>query len=114
MGYGIEDVSKVTRRLISTPGIKIGNSTVHIELMILFMRLIAIIQHDGNPANKFEHELTPEPTVLYHDGLPRKPNKSVLRNRPLDTIEPSTNVTAKTCVVDGGALLHKVKWLAGT
>jgi len=41
----------------------------------------------------------------------RKSSKAVLRNHLLDMIIPEETVDATTCVIDGGALLHWVKWL---
>ena len=40
----------------------------------------------------------------------RKPNKATLRNKLLDKVEPSKDGVVKSCIIDGGALLHKVKW----
>ena len=41
----------------------------------------------------------------------RKPTKAVLRNAILKLAESTKHVTADSCVVDGGALLHKVPWI---
>ena len=54
----------------------------------------------------------PEPTAIFKDGMLRKPTKSTLRNSLLDRIQPASGVVFHTCVVDGGALLHKVHWPA--
>ena len=40
----------------------------------------------------------------------RKPTKSTLRNSLLDSVPSKTGVNAEACVIDGGALLHKVAW----
>ena len=49
---------------------------------------------------------------LFKDGLMRKPNKSILRNALL-TIKVDVHPTALH-VLDGGALLHKVRWNANS
>jgi len=48
---------------------------------------------------------------LFKDCMMRNSRKSLLCNYLLDKTSPCLNVQAKTCVVDGGALLHKVKWV---
>ena len=40
----------------------------------------------------------------------RKPDKAALRNFLTSRVE-ETQAKPTTCVIDGGALLHKVKWL---
>lgn len=92
------------------PGVKIGEKTIHIDPLILFTRLAAIVHRESDPIEQFNYELTPEPSSLFKDGLMRKPNKATLRNTLLVKVEPSKDVAAKSCVIDGGALLHKVKW----
>jgi hypothetical protein len=92
------------------PGITIEKKAVHIDPVILFTRLIAVLQREECVEEHFSYELTPEPTSLFKDGTMRKNNKSILRNAILDKVESMNNITAKVCVIDGGALLHKVKW----
>ena len=94
------------------PGVTLEQKTVSIDPLILFSRLTAIMQQEGCIAEHFKYELTPEPTSLFKDGLMRKSNKSALRNFLLDQVEAETShIPCECCVVDGGALLHKVKWL---
>ena len=40
----------------------------------------------------------------------RKPTKTTLCNSLLDSVPSKTGVNAEACVIDGGALLHKVAW----
>ena len=96
------------------PGVKIDSKTVHVEPLILFTRLTAIIQRDGKVEENFRYELTPEPTTLFRDGMMRKSGKSVLRNHLLQKFPSSECPSSESCVVDGGALLHKVKWTSGS
>ena len=90
------------------PAIAIEKKSVHIDSVILFTRLTALFQREDCIVEHFGYELTPEPTSIFKDGMMRKSNKSVLRNVILDKIESSKDLT-KVCVLDGGALLHKVK-----
>ena len=92
------------------PSITIRKKVVHIDPAILFTRLTAILQREECVAEHFKYELTPEPTALFKDGMMRKSNKSILRNAILDNVESDKVITARVCIVDGGALLHKVKW----
>ena len=72
--------------------------------------LIAIARDAERLEEVFQYELTPEPTSLFKDGMMRKPTKSTLRNSLLDSVPSKTGVNAEACVIDGGALLHKVAW----
>ena len=93
------------------PGITIDRKIVRIDPLILFTRLTALMQREGCIADQFSYELTPEPSALFKDGMMRKANKSILRNRFLDKTDAVKDTTATCCVVDGGAVLHKVKWV---
>ena len=85
---------------------------MNIDPLILFARLTALLQRDDEITDKFRYELIPEPTSLFKDCMMRKANKSVLRNFFLDKNEPVDDVQADTCIIDGGALLHKIQWEA--
>ena len=108
----IEDVKFKRKDQVRTledlqPAIKIVNKTIHINPTILFSRLTALASRE-DVSDQFFFELTPEPTALFKDGMIRKPAKAVLRNAILKLAESTKHVTADSCVVDGGALLHKV------
>ena len=85
---------------------------IHIDPMVLFARLMLVLQREANPAPYFSYELSPIPTALFKDGLMRKANKALLRKALISKI-PSrhANVLATDYVLDGGALLHRVRWL---
>ena len=95
------------------PGITIEKKSVHIDPVILFTRLTALFQREDCTVEHFDYELTPEPASIFKDGMMRKSDTSVLRNVILDKIESSKDLT-KVCVLDGGTLLHKVKWQANS
>ena len=89
-------------------GIKVNNEPVHIDPLVLFCRLTVLVQRQDDVVVQFQYELTSEPTGLFKNGLMKKPTKSVLRNHLTKDQIPSTVVT-KSCVLDGGALLHNVQ-----
>ena len=78
--------------------------------MTLFSRLIAIARDAERLEEVFRYDLTPEPTSLFKDGMMRKPTKSTLRSSLLNSVPSKIGVNAEACVIDGGALLHKVAW----
>ena len=53
---------------------------------------------------------TQEPTSLFKDSFMRKPNKSDLAKVITHDVEHLTSLPTGKKVVDGGALLHQVKW----
>jgi hypothetical protein len=91
-------------------GVKLDGKAVSIDPIILFTRLTALIQREEDIESAFYYELTPEPTSIFKDGMMRKVEKSVLRNHLLDKVQPTGIKPTAHCVIDGGALLHKVKW----
>ena len=80
--------------------------TTHIDPLILFTRLTAILQCEIGSVVNFDYEITAEPASLFKEGITRKPQKAVLRNLLLDKVIPCRDIIPNWCVVDGGALLH--------
>ena len=80
----------------------------------MFNRIVTIaIAREDNIEEFFQHELTREPMSLFKKGMMRKPDKAALRR----VIMPEKNAIKKeditkcgTYVIDGGALLHRVRW----
>ena len=93
-----------------TTGIKIGSQRIHVDENVLFSRLVAIIQRDESVESYFEHELTAVPTSLFNDTLMRKPAKSQLTKYLTENVELMEPIKEAKHVLDGGALLYKVKW----
>ena len=90
--------------------VKLGQKVIHINPLTLFTRLVAMIQREENLEKFFEYELTPMPTSLFKDGMMRKADKPALRKYLIDDKVPQTFRAGKL-ILDGGALLHKVKWI---
>ena len=51
------------------PGVKIYSKIVHIDSLILFTRLTALIQRDRRVEQNFKYELTPEQATLFRNGM---------------------------------------------
>ena len=92
------------------PTTNIDDKDVHINPTILFSRLIALANFKEGVVNNFSYGLTPKPISLFKHGLIRKPNKATLRNHFATKEKAIAPIEFDACVVDGGALLHKVKW----
>ncbi len=92
------------------PGIQVEKKRVNIDPTILFSRLIAIVQREEDMAPFFEHELTTTPTSLFKDYCLRKTDKAQLAKSIKNGVELSALNVHATCILDGGALIHKVKW----
>jgi len=89
----------------------IGTKKLVLDCTILFSRLLVIIQRNTDIEPFFRYELTATPTALFTDTSMRKCVKSVLAKELKKHVSTDTVVSIpKTFVVDGGWLLHKVKW----
>ena len=92
------------------PGIQVEKKKVNINPTMLFSRLIAIVQREEDMASFFEYELTAIPTSLFKDYCLRKTDKAQLAKSLKNSVEPSALNLHATYILDGGALIHKVKW----
>ena len=91
--------------------VKIADDQVTIDPMTLFNRLVALVMRDSDVSSCFKYELSPFPTSLFDKGVMRDANKSKLREHLTKGIEQCNPPDNSNHVIDGGALLHKVKWL---
>ena len=57
---------------------------------------------------------SPQNLHLFKDGYMRKPAKSSLIHYIFQKADGSITSSSVSCVIGGGALLHKVKWTIGT
>ena len=88
----------------------VENTNIQIDPTSLFTRLIAVVDRSNTVEECFEYELTQEPTSLFKDSFMRKPNKSDRAKVITRDVEHLTSLPTGKKVVDGGALLHQVKW----
>lgn len=100
---------EITGKLISVP----GSSKLPVHSTVLFSRLLVIIQREPNISSLFKYELAAVPTALFNGESLRKTVKSQLAKTLTENVENSCSVPGSTVVVDGGWLLHKVKWQLG-
>ena len=83
----------------------------------LFSRLIALVKRTGDMEPHFCYELTPLPAALFKQSQMRKPNKAAIGRGVTKNavVSPVSFPTAHIhYVLDGGSLLHKVKWTIAT
>ena len=96
--------------------VKVGDKKLYIENTQLFNILIIMAERDEGIEQIFNFELTPVPTSLFTmDRMMRKPKKHefgrMLKNT---TAKLDLEMDSKMHVVDGGWLLHQVKWNNGS
>ena len=97
--------------------VRIDEKAEYINPTVLFTRLAAIAQQEDDVARYFYYELSVFPPSLFRDGLMRKPDKPSLRKSLMsetDAIQKDNLPTLVFYTVDGGALLHRVRWMKGT
>ena len=95
------------------PGIQVDKEKVQINPTLLFSRLIAIVQREEDMIPYFAYELTAFLTSLFKHYAMRKTAKAQLAKVLMSNVQPSEHNTQMHHVLDGGALIHRVKWLKG-
>lgn len=94
--------------------VKINEQPEYIDPSILFTRLTAVALREENVEQYFRYEMSPYPPSLFKDALMRKANKPALRKALMSEEEAISNEripTGSSYVIDGGALVHRVRWL---
>ena len=93
-------------------GVRIDKEKVHVDPLLLFSRLLVLIEREENIRSYFQYELTTVPTLLFQDSMMRKSSKAKLGQAlKKDTTTSTYNMDQSFHVLDGGPLLHKVKWI---
>lgn len=90
--------------------ITIGGEKATINPMTIFQRTLIAKKSDADVEKLLEYELSPFPLSLFNMGGMRKGTKSTLYSVLPEEENPTLNVLQTTNVVDGGYLLHWVKW----
>ena len=62
----------------------------------------------------FDYELTTIPTSLFRDNIMHKINKAQLAKALKQGVQPCEQYAQAFYVLDGGSLLHRVKWAQKT
>jgi hypothetical protein len=92
-----------------TTACAIENEIVCVDPIHLFHRLVIVGERQSNLRECFAFELTPYPMSLFKNGIMRKPDKPSLYSE-FATGLPAFKPSGLQYVVDGGYLLHKVRW----
>ena len=91
----------------------VGNETIAMDPNSLFHRLIVMAERCGDIRGCFAYE-TPYPMSLFKHGYMRKPNKPALYTKFAAGLTNEDLPCPVRYVVDGGCLLHKVRWSRGS
>ena len=87
---------------------------VNLENGLLFSRLLIILSRESEIEPYFHYELTAVPSALFKNGFLRKADKAQLQQELIKAVDPLNRAVENSqFVVDGGCLLHKVKWQRG-
>ena len=71
-----------------------------------------MVQREDNVEKFFEYEMSLFPISIFKNGLMRKPDKPAIRKYLVDGKVPESERMG-SYVLDGGALLHRVRWIKG-
>lgn len=102
------DQIKTMAHLTNTCSIE--SDQVNIDPNTLFHRLIIAGERFDSLRDCFHYELTPYPMSLFKAGLMRKPDKGRLYKDFAKGMTDAAKPHELTYVIDGGFLLHKVRW----
>jgi hypothetical protein len=91
-------------------GLAIEKKEVFLQTTHLFNRLIVLVERTADMEPYFSYELTPLPASLFKDSFMRKPDKAALGQILCKNAKQLGDIPTCTFVVDGGSLLHKIKW----
>ena len=94
-------------------GPKVNGEKLVIDSLKLFNRLIVISEREVKTKEVLRFELTPKPMSLFDKNQKlRKPDKAALARSLKACVAPVEQPPCTSLVVDGGWLLHNVKWEA--
>ena len=99
---------KTISQMINT--CSVDKEKVSIDPNMLFHRLVLVGERQNNLRECFSYELTPYPMSLFKDGLMRKPVKPNLYRDFTTGLVEAHIPSSVQYVVDGGYLVHKVRW----
>ena len=80
----MQQLKQVKILLSLTKGTEVDNQIIHVDLLILFMRLILLVERSENTVNYFVYELTPYTTYLLQENFMQHPDKSDLMHALLN------------------------------
>jgi len=95
-----------------TNSCSVGKDQINIDVNRLFHRLVVVAERSTDVVGFFRFELTQYPS-LFRNGFMRKPDKPSLYRRVAKDLMRAPLPSTCTYVIDGGCLLHKVRWIRG-
>ena len=92
-------------------GVRVDGESVTVSCTNLFNRLVLLAERQSDMSVYFAYELTPVPASLFKDNMMRKPDKASLGTAlSKDASVSDVQIVSTSIVLDGGALLHRVRW----
>lgn len=104
---------KVMPLLTVNSKMKIHDEVVPIDPSLLFQRICVSRNFDTDVASFFKFELAPYPLSLFDEGGMRKTQKASFFELFSDIQNINLSQKKYSFVIDGGMLLHRVKWRQG-
>lgn len=95
--------------------VKVKDKKIILDNLKLFNRLMIVGERELSINESLRHELTTLPMSLFsEDQFMRKANKASFGNHLKDLVVPVSECYGiKTSVIDGGWLIHQIKWVQG-
>ena len=117
IGSKFGDIKQSRKNVVLSLGsmsnaVKSNNETLIVDPLMIFQRTLILKKNAEDVADLLRYELSPFPLALFNEGVMRKSKKSSLYDAfPVDSTIINPRMT--TNVIDGGFLLHRVKWNVG-
>lgn len=119
VGKSFADIKQSKKNVVlslasMTCAIEVHNEPVVVDPLMIFQRTAIAKKSDEDLEDLLCYELSPFPLALFNEGGMRKSKKSALYDALPALSDETINFKTSTNVVDGGFLLHRVKWNVGT
>ena len=114
----MEVKNKVTPLSHLRKPLKVNGKSLYMDPLKLFHRLVLVAERDMEVEESLAYELTPVPLSLFEPktNLMNKANKASFAKEKLKVLTGPCTIddkAATVCIIDGGWLLHQVKWQEG-
>ncbi|KAL8606327.1 hypothetical protein ACOMHN_050807 [Nucella lapillus] len=103
------------KSIAAKESVSVRGQEVEVNSTLLFMRVTCVINPQEEMEQYLRHEFGSKPPALFNKGIMRKNTKSVLANVLKSKVTPvAAGLQNPYYIIDGGHLLHSVKWPAGS